>query len=374
MKKLFILLFFVSIVAIVSGCKAKKYEIAMITDVGTIDDKSFNQGTWEGVKKYATEHNISHKYYKPKAKSTQDYLNAIDLAVKGGAKVVVTPGFLFEPAIYEAQDKYPDVTFILIDGSPNNLVFDDNGNVVSGEARIEDNVYSIFYAEQESGFLAGYAVVKDGFKNLGFMGGMAVPAVVRFGYGFVQGAEFAAKEMELADDSISIRYHYLGAFEPRPEFQTMAAAWYNDGIEVIFVAAGGAGGSAMKAAESLQNKYVIGVDVDQSNESVTVITSAIKGLANSVIQCLSVIYDENSEYKDLFVKGTSVTLDATNNGVALPEDLSRFPNKNFTANEYQSIFNRLKNDEITINTQAKPAGVDFKTHFGLEKVSVTEVA
>ena len=164
------------------------YELALITDVGTIDDKSFNQGSWEGLAQYATENNITHKYYQPAEKTTDAYLASIDLAVAAGAKVIVTPGYLFEPAVYAAQEAYPDVKFILIDGIPH----PENDYV---NIKVADNTYSIFYAEQQAGFLAGYAAVKEGYTKLGFMGGMAVPAVVKFGYGFVQGAEYAAKEM-----------------------------------------------------------------------------------------------------------------------------------------------------------------------------------
>ena len=171
------------------GTTKKTFELALITDIGTIDDKSFNQGAWEGLKKYADEKKITYAYYKPTEKTDAAYVAAIDLAVTGGAKVIVTPGYLFEPAVYVAQDKYPNVKFILLDGTPHTPDYK--------TYRIEKNVYSIFYAEEQSGFLAGYAAVKDGFTSLGFMGGMAVPAVVRFGYGYVQGAEYAAKELGL---------------------------------------------------------------------------------------------------------------------------------------------------------------------------------
>ena len=150
-------------------------EIAMITDIGTIDDKSFNQGTWEGIVAYAEKNDISHEYYKPTEQSTDAYLAAIELAVKGGAKVVVTPGYLFEEPIYIAQDKYPDVSFILIDGNPHDADYK--------EYRTNDNAVGIVFAEEQSGYLAGYAAVKEGYTKLGFMGGMAVPAVTRYGYG-----------------------------------------------------------------------------------------------------------------------------------------------------------------------------------------------
>ncbi|MDR2650612.1 MAG: BMP family ABC transporter substrate-binding protein, partial [Clostridiales bacterium] len=171
-----------------AGGTSGKFDLALITDLGTIDDKSFNQGAWEGLKQYADEKNITHKYYQPTEQSDDAYLNGIDLAVSGGAKVIVTPGYLFETPVYTAQERYPDVKFILVDGNPHDADY----NYKTGA-----NSVGITYAEEQAGFLAGYAAVKDGMTKLGFMGGMAVPAVIRYGYGFVQGADYAGKEIGL---------------------------------------------------------------------------------------------------------------------------------------------------------------------------------
>ena len=209
MKKLLALaLAVVLALSVFAGCAAggKKAELALITDIGTIDDKSFNQGAWEGLVKYAEEKGISHQYYQPTEKSTTAYLESIDQAVKNGAKVIVTPGFLFEEPVYIAQDQYPDVTFILIDGNPHDADYN---------YKTADNCVGITYAEEQVGFLAGYAAVKDGMTKLGYMGGMAVPAVVKYGYGFVQGAEYAAQELGMADGSIELMYNYTGG-SPEP--------------------------------------------------------------------------------------------------------------------------------------------------------------
>ena len=189
---------FVSVIA-----EENTYEIGMVTDLGTIDDKSFNQGTWEGIKDYAEKNGKTYNYFQPNGQSTEIYLEYIQQAVEAGAKVVLTPGFLFEEPIYLAQDMYPDVHFILIDGNPHDADYTD--------FRTEKNAVGITYAEEQSGFLAGYAAVKDGYKKLGFMGGMAVPAVVRYGYGYIQGAEYAAKEMGIS--GLECRYHYTGNFD-----------------------------------------------------------------------------------------------------------------------------------------------------------------
>lgn len=300
------------------------FELALITDIGTIDDKSFNQGSWEGVKQYAEEFNITHKYYKPAEKSTDSYLSAIELAVKGGAKVIVTPGYLFEEAVFLAQDSYPNTNFILLDGSPHSADY--------SEYHTAENTVGVTYAEDEAGFLAGYAAVKDGMTKLGFMGGMAVPAVVRYGYGFIQGADYAAKEMGLGDAAITMNYHYTGGFDATPEAQTLAASWYQSGLEVIFGCGGAVGNSVMAAAEQA-NAKVIGVDVDQSGESETVITSSMKGLRESVYFLLE------QYYAGAFPGGQDIVLNAANDGVGLPMSTSKFDT--FTQDDYDAIYAEL---------------------------------
>jgi membrane lipoprotein tmpC len=334
------------------GSSASGYELALITDVGTIDDKSFNQGSWEGLEKYAKEHNITHKYYKPAEKSDEACLNAIDLAVKGGAKLIVTPGFLFENPVYQAQTKYPDTKFVIIDAAPTN----------EGEVKIESNVHSIFYAEEQAGYMAGYAAVKDGYKKLGFMGGIAVPAVVRFGYGFIQGADAAAKDLGLSKGDVSVKYTYVGNFDASPENMSKAASWYNnDNVECIFACGGGVGNSVMKAAEGA-GKVVIGVDVDQSGESDTVITSAMKNLGDSVYDAVASFYD------DKFEGGVSVTLDAKSNGIELPMETSKF--KNFTKDDYEALYKKLSDGEIKVGNDTVAADA---SSVPVELVTVEEI-
>lgn len=337
---------------------AEGFELALITDVGTIDDKSFNQGAWEGVEAYAKEFNKTYKYYKPTEKSDSAYISSIDLAVKAGAKAIVCPGFLFEVPIYNVQKTYPDVKFIILDGAPHNGDYNYD---------IADNTYSIFYAEEQAGFLAGYSIVKDGYTKLGFMGGMAVPAVVRYGYGFVQGADYAAKELGLTEN-VQIKYTYVGNFDASPENQAKASAWYNEGTEVIFACGGAVGNSVMKAAETAGTK-VIGVDVDQSPESDTVITSSMKNLSKSVYDALT------SFYADKFPGGTTVSLDASVEGVQLPMESSKF--EKFTQADYDAIYAKVVANEIKILNDAKvveaagiPAEEVTAANIAVEKVTV----
>lgn len=309
------------------------YELALVTDLGTIDDKSFNQGAWEGLKKYAEENNISYKYYQPQEGTTGSYVETIGLAIEGGAKLVVCPGFLFEEPIFIVQDQYPDVRFILLDGEPHNADY--------SEYKTGDNVMPILFQEDQAGFLAGYAAVKDGNTKLGFMGGMAVPAVIRYGYGFVQGADTAAKE---EGTNVEVMYNYTGAFAATPEAQAMAASWYQNGTEVIFGCGGAVGNSVMAAAEEAGAK-VIGVDVDQSSESATVITSAMKQLSVSVYDGIKAFYDGS------FPGGETSIFSATNNGVGLPMDASKFTT--FSQADYDALFEKLVNGDFEINNSTE---------------------
>lgn len=313
MKKMLAIVMSILMVGMIMvGCGSKSegegsgFEIALITDKGNIDDKSFNQGSWEGVVEFAKANKITHKYYKPEEASDAGYLAAIDLAVTGGAKVIVTPGFLFEVAVYEAQTKYPEVKFILLDGAPHTADY--------ATFKTEKNVASVMYSEEQSGYLAGYAAVMDGMTKLGFMGGMAVPAVQAFGYGYLQGAEKAATELGLADGSIEVIYHYTGNFEENDTNKATAKTMYQEGIEVIFACGGSVGKSVMSAASESDAK-VIGVDVDQRYDSETIITSATKGLAASVVAVLDSIYKSNSW--DTF-GGVTTYFNAANDGVSLP--------------------------------------------------------
>lgn len=348
MKKLFASLLALSmmLVGCSSGSSDKKddnqTEIVMLTDKGTIDDKSFNQGTYEGVKAFAEENDKTCTYIKPVDATTDDYNNAIDQAVKQGAKVIVTPGFLFEPSIYAKQTEYPDVKFILIDGYPN------DGAQENTKYETAKNAIGIKFQEEQSGYLAGYAAVKDGNTKLGFMGGMAVPAVMSFGYGYVQGANDAAKELEI---NVSMKYHYTGDFEANAKNQGTATSWYKDGTEIIFGCGGAVGNSVMAAAKVADPVgKVIGVDVDQSSESETVVSSAYKQLANAVKGALDSIYkgdfDKVDDESIVFRGGQNIVLGAANDAIGLPMETSKF--KTFSKDDYEAIYKKIVDGKVTI--------------------------
>lgn len=312
-------------------CVYDGFEVAMITDSGGIDDGSFNQGTWEGIMEFAAANDLTYKYYKPLEVSDTAYLDAIGLAVEGNAQIIVTPGFLFESSIYAAQDLYPDVKFVLIDGTPHDPTWT--------TWRTEDNVMPILFDEHEAGFLAGYAAVLEGYTKLGFTGGMAVPAVVKFGVGFIAGAYYAAAmeevTIELGDDT----YTYFGGFGADDTYKNIALSWYAGTTQIIFSAAGGAGQSVMAAAAD-SDAMMIGVDIDQAGDSDTVLTSAMKQLGNAVKQALQAYVD------DTFVGGETQVKNAMNDGVALPMDTSRF--LTFSQADYDAIFALLVDGTVDV--------------------------
>lgn len=307
--------------------KPQEYEIAMIMDGNDVNDGSFYETVWTAIKRFADEKGLSSKYYKSKEESREAYLDAIKKAVDNKAQIVVMPGSNFETAAFNAQTLYPEVKFVLIDGMPHDP--DEKYGTAS-------NTIGIIFAEEEAGFLAGYAAVKDGYKKLGFIGGKEVPPVKRYGYGFIQGAAVAAEEQK---SKVSIRYMYSGTFEKDEKTEEAAKNWYEDGTEVIFACGGATGLSVIDAAEKDGGK-VIGVDVDQSGLSNTVITSAKKNLD-------TVINDMLRNYiNDKFIGGTAFNYTAENKGISLEIDNGKF--NRFTEKDYNKIFKTLKEKKIQI--------------------------
>ena len=334
-----------------------KYEIGFVTDVGQLKDKSFNQGTYDGVKLYAAANGLSYKYYQPANgdKATDDdRYDAMKAACDNGAKVVVCAGFLQEAALKKAAAEYPDVAFIFIDGYP-----------ISVDDKVLENVAPIAFAEEQSGYLAGYAVVKEGFEKLGFTGGGGGTnhPCVRFGYGFVQGANDAAKELGKTVD-INYTWQFGNTFSPSPELMAMVSGWYNAGTEIVFCCGGNMFQSVAQAAAE-NDGAVVGVDTDQSFESDTVVTSATKGLASAVQWALAKVYDGTFSE----IGGNATSLGADNNAVGLPT--ATWSMQNFTVEEYEALFQKILNGEVTIDNNSKMSN---PAEAGLTNVTVNFVA
>ena len=326
-----------------------KYEIAFVTDVGQLKDKSFNQGTFDGVKLYANANNLSYKYYQPAngdQATDDDRFDAMKAAAENGAKVIVCAGFMQGTALAKAAAEFKDVSFIFVDGW---AMADAKGNPLT-------NTLGVAFQEEQCGYLAGYAAVKEGYTKLGFTGGGGGnnPACCRYGYGFVQGASAAAKEL---NTKVEMNYSWLygASFQASPELQTMANGWYTNGTECIF-ACGGSMFASVAAAAAANDGKVVGVDVDQSFESDTVITSAMKGLAASVQWACAKVYDGSFAA----MGGTCATLGAKDNAVGLPT--ATWSLTKWSVDEYNAMLKDMADGKLVVdNDYSKLASTDSLT-------------
>ena len=339
--------------------EAPTYKVAMITDYGDITDQSFNQTTYEGCKEFCEANGVDFKYYKPAGDSTAERVAMVDAAVADGYNVVVMPGYAFGETITQVADLYPDVKFIALDVSQGDL----------GDYQIPENVTCAVYQEELCGYMAGYAAVKLGYTKLGFLGGMAVPAVVRYGYGFVQGADAAATELG-AD--VTLNYVYGNQFSGDADITAYMDTWYANGTEVVFACGGGIYISAAEAAAKVGGK-VIGVDVDQAptidayGEGMTV-TSAMKGLAPTVKTILGelILNDNWAEYAGKIntlglVSGTDVEA----NYVQIPYESTQWSDT-FTKDDYAALVAAMFDGTITVSndTSAMPAHTITVNEYG----------
>ena len=368
-----------------------KYKVAMITDYGDITDQSFNQTTYEACKAFAEKNNIEFKYYKPAGDNTADRVAMIESAVEEGFNVIVMPGYAFGGAIVEAAPQHKDVKFIALDVAKGDLL--EAGVAKAGEkydynpdnwelSKYVDmsNVYCAIYQEELCGYMAGYAAVKLGYKNLGFLGGMAVPAVVRYGYGFVQGVDAAAAEMKLTD--VKVNYIYGGQFFGDADITAVMDTWYNGGTEVVFACGGGIYTSAVDAAKKVNGAKVIGVDVDQAGviakyaagegaDQATIdgfkaltVTSAMKGLYPATFDTLTdVIVKGNwDNYKGKIQNlGLVSGDDPTLNYVQIPMESTQWKDGAFTQDNYKAMVKEMFDGTLTVSNDITKAAKDFAT-------------
>ena len=338
-----------------SASADSEYKVAMITDYGDITDQSFNQTTYEACKEYCEGAGLQFKYYKPGSDSDDDRITMIENAIEDGFNVVVMPGYAFAPAIAATAPQYPDVLFIALDVSEYDLTS-------AGLDPLPANLYSAVYQEELCGYMAGFAAVKLGYKNLGFLGGMAVPAVIRYGYGFVQGADAAAAELGLTD--VVVNYAYGNQFYGDADITAAMDTWYAGGTEIVFACGGGIFTSAAEAAAKVGGK-VIGVDVDQAptidglyGEGMTV-TSAMKGLAPTVKTMLAAVQAGKFEGGKVENLGL-VSENPDENYVQIPTATTQFSDS-FTLDDYKTLVGKMFNGEITVDNDITKGAADFAT-------------
>ena len=340
--------------------EAGDMKIAMVTDSGDITDQSFNQTTYEACKALSEENGSEFNYYKPESDSDEARNASVDQAVADGANVIVLPGYMFAATIVEQSEMYPDVKFIAPDVSAGDICEKGVGEGYTynpddyevTDYYNADNVYCCTYQEEISGYMAGYAAVKLGYKHLGFLGGMSVPAVTRFGYGYVQGVDEAAKELGITSD-VELEYVCGGQFYGDADITAYMDTWYGSkGVEVVFACGGGIYTSAAEAAAKVDGK-VIGVDSDQSGiigEDITV-TSAMKGLAPTVKTALDAIKDGSwdSDYAGKIDNLGLVSENPEDNYVQLPMETTQWDD-NFTVDDYKDLVKKLYNGEIEVSS------------------------
>ena len=398
MKKFFALLLSLAMVLALVACGQKdptpdtpdtpddpqtkvEYKVAMITDYGDITDQSFNQTTYEACKAFAEDNSIEFSYFKPAGDNTADRVAMIEKAVDEGFNVIVMPGYAFGGAIVEAAPEFPDVKFIALDVAAGDLL--ETAVAKAGESydytpenwdlnKYVDmsNVYCAVYQEELCGYMAGYAAVKLGYKNLGFLGGMSVPAVVRYGYGFVQGVDAAAADLGLTD--VKLNYIYGGQFSGDADITAVMDTWYQGGTEVVFACGGGIYTSAVDAAKKA-NAKVIGVDVDQAGviakyagvDGMTV-TSAMKGLYPATYDTLTdVIVNGNWDkyVGKIETLGLVSGTDPEANYVQIPMGDGTQWSDSFTQDDYKAMVKDMFDGKITVsnNTSSDVSAADFAT-------------
>ena len=359
--------------------EASEYAVAMITDYGDITDQSFNQTTYEACKAFCEDNGVEFSYFKPAGDNTADRVAMIEKAVDEGYNVIVMPGYAFGGAIVEAAPEFPEVKFIALDVAKGDLLeagvakagesYDYNPDNWDLEKYVDmSNVYCAIYQEELCGYMAGYAAVKLGYKSLGFLGGMAVPAVIRYGYGFVQGVDAAAADLGLSD--VTVRYVYGGQFFGDADITAVMDTWYANGTEVVFACGGGIYTSAVDAAKKANGK-VIGVDVDQAGvianyagvDGLTV-TSAMKGLYPATYDTLNDVIN-NGNWANYVGKITTLGLvsadDPEANYVQIPMGEGTQWSDSFTQDDYKAMVADMFSGKITVSNDISKTASDFAT-------------
>ena len=334
-KALMVFISLVLMLSVSAVALADDITFAMVTDVGNIDDQSFNQSTWEGLVAFAEANGLEKDedfaYYKPFEDSDDARIESITTAIENGAKVVVVPGYLFNAAVLLAAETFPEVLFVGVDLEIAPDVF-------------PANVTNLLFKEEQSGFLAGYAAVKDGYTKLGFLGGIDVAAVVRYGFGYLQGVDYAAQELGVTPE---VKYWYCGSFAPGDEIKAKMDSWYADGTEIVFCCGGGIYLSCLSAAETADGK-LIGVDVDQGHISDLIVTSAMKLIPSPLMVILQGIYDGDYVLPEEYA-GTNITLSIKDGACGLPTSDASWRFSTFTQDDYQAVQDKVLDGSIEIS-------------------------
>ena len=385
MKKLFSLLLAVAMLLSLAACGGSgdngaasgdgEYKVAMLSDFSGINDKSFNQTTWEACSAFGEANGMEIRYYLPTSSDDAGRIAAAELAIADGYNVIVMPGYAFAATVVELANNYPGVKIVALDVSVGDLlekavaakgeVYDFNPANWDLSAYVDmTDVYCAVYQEELCGYMAGYAAVKLGYTKLGYLGGMAVPAVQRYGYGYVQGADAAAAELGI---EIEMNYVYGGIFYGDADITAVMDTWYANGTQIVFACGGSIWSSAAESAKKYGAK-IIGVDTDQAaeideayGEGITV-TSAMKGLGPTTINMLTEIIVNNNwaKYAGKVETLGLISEDPAANYVQLAP--STLFGEGFSAEDYAALVKAMLEGTVTVSndTTVMPATTNTK--------------
>ncbi len=341
MKRVFMLMLLSIVLFGFVACNNKKdntsakMTIAMVSSIGSIDDRSFNQNTWEGILKFVYENNISPSDYAYiSSHKPEDYAINLSNFADEGKSLIISPSFYFKEPINKVALKYPQQKFLLIDAV----------------SKIKTNVLSVTFATEQSSYLAGICVALKakqlGLKTVGFLGGIDNSIVQSFEAGYIAG-------IEAIDANIKVVVEYANDFANPTKGQKIASAMFNKDIKIIFGVAGNTGNGliaeAKKRARMGEEVWVVGVDKDQYNDGIyedgksVILTSSLKKLDNAT-------YDALKSIKNGKFKSGHIVYSLKNDGVGLPKS-----NPNLK-DEWIKMVEKYKKDIISgkIKVPVKP--------------------
>nr|WP_125703625.1 BMP family protein [Lacticaseibacillus daqingensis] len=276
-----------------------KHSVALVTDGGGVDDKSFNQSGWEGLEKWGKKHDLVKGvggYNYAQSNSDADFTPNINKLIQAKYAMIVGTGYKLVSAITKASKANPDTKFLIIDDVVN-----------------RKNVASVTFKDNEGAFLAGVAAAKTTKTNkVGFVGGMHSEVIDRFEAGFRQG-------VATVNPKIEVDIQYVGDFSKPAIGQSLASAMFNNNVDVIYHAAGGSGAGVFSAAKNViksKKVWVIGVDQDQTAEGKysggnLTLTSTIKGVGTAINKVADAAMDGK------FPGGKTTVYGLKENGVSL---------------------------------------------------------
>lgn len=301
--------------------ESETLDVVYVSDGSELEDGVYDQVVYETAMAKAKSFGYTCGSSVPTDDSKEAQLAAMDKAVEMGAKYVVTAGHMFTEIVQEVQEKYPNIIFLGVDSTT------DDPDVLA------DNVTFISFNEVQAGFAAGYAVVMDGYTKLAFVGGKDVTSVENYGYGYIQGADYAAAELDKKD--VTIDYWYSGTFDKSDEVRDRSEALYASGDEIIFSCGGAIIFSGIEAADNADGK-LIGADSDLSGLSPRVVTSAYKNLKAATNAALSALFTHGGVWPPEYA-GREVKMDASSNCVGLPTTEEAWRFESFTQEKFEAV-------------------------------------